>query len=99
MEKLIITSIESPNVMTALGISETKIQQIEEVLNEINELTAAGHPKSLTEVAAYVSQRIDLNVNEIFYFGFELAQMAIAAKQQESIMAAMMSSMRPVAEA
>ena len=103
MSKLVITSVESENFAAALGLSNARQGEILDVLEGINAIDDSVAPKSLTEIAAYVSEQIDLTPNEILFLGFKLSQLAqyesMKGVMDEAMMSMMLSSGGKIAEA
>ena len=103
MSKLVITSVESENFASALSISHARQGEILDVLEGINEIDDSVAPKTLTEIAAYVSEQMDLNPNEILFLGFKLSQLAqfesMKGVMDEAMMSMLLSGGGKIAEA
>jgi hypothetical protein len=76
-EKLVITATETESFIESLGISEERFETIMDTLQEVG---SSDENKSLTEVAVGVSNKLDLNPNEILLLGFKLGQLAMAQR-------------------
>jgi hypothetical protein len=77
MSKLVITSSANENFATALGISHARQGEIFDVLQEADSLPWEIKPKSLSDMAAYLSEKMDLTPNEILFIGYKLSQVAL----------------------
>jgi len=77
MSKLVITSSANENFATALGINNARQGEIFDFLQEADKLPDEIKPKSLSDIAAYLSEKMDLNPNEILFIGYKLSQMAL----------------------
>ena len=76
MAKLEIVSTQNSNLALALGISHSRQGEIYDIFEELHEMSDEERPGTLTDTAAYISQRLDLNPNEIFFLGYKIAQMS-----------------------
>jgi hypothetical protein len=77
MSKLVITSSANENFATALGINNARQGEIFDVLQEADNLPWEIKPKSLSDMAAYLSEKMDLTPNEILFIGYKLSQVAL----------------------
>jgi hypothetical protein len=77
MSKLVITSSANENFATALGINNARQGEIFDVLQEADSLPWEIKPKSLSDMAAYLSEKMDLTPNEILFIGYKLSQVAL----------------------
>ena len=104
MSKLVITSSANENFATALGINNAREGEIFDFLQEADKLPDEIKPKSLSDIAAYLSEKMDLNPNEILFIGYKLSQMALMQMESrpsptEEALMEMLLSKGTVAEA
>jgi hypothetical protein len=104
MSKLVITSSANENFATALGINNARQGEIFDFLQEADKLPDEIKPKSLSDIAAYLSEKMDLNPNEILFIGYKLSQMALMQMESrpsptEEALMEMLLSRGTVAEA
>lgn len=99
MPKLVITSTPDENFAVALGIDDSRMDEIGKVFEEIQNMSDEVAPKSLTDIGAYFSKRLDLTANEVFFLGYKLNQMAHFASMADRFEEALLSSIKPIAEA
>ena len=104
MSKLVITSSANENFATALGINNARQGEIFDFLQEADKLPDEIKPKSLSDIAAYLSEKMDLNPNEILFIGYKLSQMALMQMESrpsptEEALMEMLLSKGTVAEA
>ena len=104
MSKLVITSSANENFATALGINNARQGEIFDFLQEADKLPYEIKPKSLSDISAYLSEKMDLNPNEILFIGYKLSQMALMQMESrpsptEEALMEMLLSKGTVAEA
>ena len=104
MSKLVITSSANENFATALGINNARQGEIFDFLQEADKLPDEIKPKSLSDIAAYLSEKMELNPNEILFIGYKLSQMALMQMESrpsptEEALMEMLLSKGTVAEA
>jgi hypothetical protein len=104
MSKLVITSSANENFATALGINNARQGEIFDFLQEADKLPDEIKPKSLSDIAAYLSEKMDLTPNEILFIGYKLSQMALMQMESrpsptEEALMEMLLSRGTVAEA
>ena len=98
MSKLVITSSANENFATALGINNARQGEIFDVLQEADSLPWEIKPKSLSDMAAYLSEKMDLTPNEILFIGYKLSQVALMrmessqAPTEEALMEMLLAS-------
>jgi hypothetical protein len=98
MSKLVITSLANENFATALGINNARQGEIFDVLQEADSLPWIIKPKSLSDMAAYLSEKMDLTPNEILFIGYKLSQVALMrmessqAPTEEALMEMLLAS-------
>ena len=83
MSKLVITSSANENFATALGINNARQGEIFDFLQEADKLPDEIKPKSLSDIAAYLSEKMDLNPNEILFIGYKLSQITLMRMEEE----------------
>jgi hypothetical protein len=105
MSKLVITSSANENFATALGISHARQGEIFDFLQEADALPWEIKPKSLSDMAAYLSEKMDLTPNEILFIGYKLSQVTLMrmeprlASTEEDLMEMLASRGKIAAEA
>lgn len=67
MEKIRIQTTESSNISQALGISEERFNQMIEIIE--SEFNSEGEEGRLTDVAKRAIDKLNPNLNELFYIG------------------------------
>jgi len=96
MEKLSIQTLDQPNITQALGISEERFSQMIDTLQ--SEFENEGEHGRLTDVAKRAIDKINPNLNELFYIGImfgqivEINSQAWSGPTPEEIMSALFRS-------
>lgn len=99
MAKLEITSINNEDFGQALGITDSRMDDFGKVFEEIQNMDEEIAPKSLSDIGAYISKRLDLTPNEIFFIGYKLNQMAHFASMADQFQEMLLAKMQPMGDA
>lgn len=99
MAKLEITSINNEDFGQALGITDSRMDDFEKVFEEIQNMSEEIAPKRLSDIGAYISKRLDLTPNEIFFIGYKLNQMEHFASMADQFQEMLLAKMQPMGDA